>query len=37
MKYLRLPLLVVGFLFAVYTPACAKTHSVKVAVVQFRP
>lgn len=37
MKYLRPPFLVVGFLFATYTPAYAKPHSVKVAVVQFRP
>src|SRR5436309_7053523 len=37
MRYLRPPLLVVCFLVAVYTPAYAKPHSVKVAVVQFRP
>ena len=37
MRYLRPPLLVVCFLFAVHTPAYGKPHSVKVAVVQFRP
>jgi predicted amidohydrolase len=37
MKYLRPPLLVVCFLAAIYTPAYAKSHDVKVAVVQFRP
>lgn len=37
MKYLRPPLLVVCLLIAVCAPAQAKPHSVKVAVVQFRP
>lgn len=37
MKSLRLPLLIVCFLIAVHAPVDAKSHTVKVAVVQFRP